>query len=239
MSQAESYEPHGKHKVLSPCTNLAKDGKRNRRGTTGVSEIEAKGTIGVRDKEKREKVTGQQMIAAEAANTTKDGKWNRLEKNGIREIEAKKTLGVIDTEKRGKVSGLQEIAAKAAHRKAEKQLVGSLIRQWPVGDIEPQVSKQMADLTAAQVTPTIVNVVHERPIPLVDLPMRSKARPHGKTVDLNWICITCNRMMLKTQQQDHLAGKEHIAPTIVKEKSLLATNVTIVRSKKAKAKPIT
>ena len=82
MSQAESYEPHGEHKVLSPWANTGGNGKRNRLGKAGVREIETKGTIGVRD-----------------------------------------------TEKRGRVSGLQVIAAKAAHRKAEKQLVGSLIRQ--------------------------------------------------------------------------------------------------------------
>ncbi|KAK0509428.1 hypothetical protein JMJ35_007822 [Cladonia borealis] len=164
MSQAESYEPHGEHKVLSPWANTGENGKRNRLGKAGVREIEAKGTTGVRD-----------------------------------------------TEKRGRVSGLQVIAAKAAHRKAEKQLVGSLIRQWPTRDIEPQASKQIADLIAAQVTPTIINVVHERPFPLVNLPTRSKATTHGKAVDPKWTCTTCNRMMLKTQQRDHLAGKPHIA----------------------------
>ena len=128
MSQAESYEPHGEHEVLSPWANTGENGKRN-----------------------------------------------RLEKAGVRETEVKGTIGVRDTEKRGRVSSLQVIAAKAAHRKAEKQLVGSLIHQWPTGDIEPQASKQIADLVAAQVTPTIINVVHERPFPLFDLPTRKQS----------------------------------------------------------------
>ena len=206
MSQAESYEPHGEHKVLSPWANTAKDGKRNRLGTTGGREIENKGILGVRD-----------------------------------------------TEKRGKVGVLQVVAAKAAHREAEKQLARSLI-PLPTGDIEPQASKQMADLIAAQVTPTMINVVHERPFPLVDLPIRSKAAIHGKTVDPSWTCTTCSRVMLKTQQQDHLAGKAHIArskqvpitassaplqPTIAKEESLQAANITTTRSQRAKAKPAT
>lgn len=207
MSQAELYDPHGEHKVLSPWMNTAKDGKRNCSGKIGVREIE---------------------------------------NNGI--------LGVRDTKKRGKVSGLQVIAAKAAHRKAVKQLGGNLISQWPAGDIEPQASKQMADLIAAQVTPTVINVMLERPFPLVDLPTRSKAATHGKAVDPKWTCTTCSRVMLKTQQQDHLAGKAHIARlkqvpitassaplqrTIAKEESLQAATITTTRSQKAKAKPAT
>ena len=206
MSQAESYEPHGEHKVLSPWANTAKDGKRNRLGTTGGREIENKGILGVRD-----------------------------------------------TEKRGKVGVLQVVAAKAAHREAEKQLARSLI-PLPTRDIEPQASKQMADLIAAQVTPTMINVVHERPFPLVDLPIRSKAATHRKAADPSWTCTTCSRVMLKTQQQDHLAGKAHIArskqvaitasnaplqPTIAKEESLQAANITTTRSQRAKAKPAT
>lgn len=181
-------------------------------------------------------------------------KRNGHGKTGVKEIEEKGIIGVRDTEKRGKVSAAQVVAAKAAHRKAEKQLSGSLIRQWPTGDIEPQASKQMADLTAAQVTPPIINVVHERPFPLVNLPTRSKAAPHDKAIDSKWTCTTCNRVMLKTQQQDHLAGKAHIArskhvpitassaplsPTIAEEKSLQAANITTIRSQKAKAKPAT
>ena len=207
MSQAESYEPHGEHKVLSPWANTAKDGKKNGRGRTGG-----------------------------------------------REIENKEILGVRDTEKRGTVSSLQVIAAKAAHRKAERELGGTVIHQWPIGDVEPQASKQMADLIAAQVTPTIINVVHGGPFPLVNLPTRSKAATYGKAVDPTWICTTCNRMMLKTQQQDHLAGKAHIArlkqvptlassaplqPTIAKEESPQAANTTTTRSQKAKAKAAT
>lgn len=207
ISQAESYKPHGEHKVLSPWANTAKDVKRNGHGKTGVEEIEKKGILGVRD-----------------------------------------------TEKRGKVSGLQAIAAKAAHRKAERQLGGTVIHQWPIGDVEPQASKQMADLIAAQVTPTIINVVHERPFPLVNLPIRSKPAPHGKAVDPSWECTTCNRMMLKSQQQDHLAGKPHIArlkqvpitassappqPTIAKQQSRQAANIATPRSQKARAKPAT
>ena len=208
MSQAESYEPHGEHKVLSPWANTERNRKRNRLGKAGVREIEAKGTIGVRD-----------------------------------------------TDKRGRVTGLQVIAAKAAHRKAEEQLVENLIRQWPTGDIEPQASKQIAGPIAAQVTPTIINVVHERPFPLVDLPTRSKATTHGKAVEPKWTCTTCNRMMLKAQQQDHLAGKPHIArlklvPTTASSEplqpttarggsSLQAANITIPRSQKAKAKSTT
>ncbi len=198
MSQAESYEPHGEHKVLSPWANTAKDGKRNGPRKTGVKEIEKKGILGVRD-----------------------------------------------TEKGGKVGVLQLVAAKAAHREAEKQLAGSLIHQRPIGDIEPQASKQMADLTVAQVTPTVS---------LLDLPTRSKAAIHGKAVDLKWTCITCNRVMLKTQQQDHLAGKAHIArlkqapiaasgaplqPSVAKDESLHAANITTTRSQKANAKPVT
>lgn len=204
MSQAESYEPHGEHKVLSPWANTAKDGKRN-----------------------------------------------RLEETGGRKIENKGILGVRDTEKRGKVGVLQVVAAKAARREAERQLAGSLIRQWPTGDIEPQVSKQMADLTAAQVTPTVINVMHERSFPLVNLPTRSKAATHEKAVDLNWTCTTCDRVMQETQQQDHLAGKAHIArlkqvpssaplqPTIAKGKSPPAANITTARTQKAKTKPAT
>ena len=208
MAQAESYEPHGEHKVLSPWAKPAKDVKKNGHGRTVVKEIEEKGIIRVRD-----------------------------------------------TEQRGKVSAAQVVAAKAAHRKAEKQLSGSLILQWPTGDIEPQASKQMAHLTAAQVPPAIINVVHEQPSPLVNLPIRSKAAPHDKAIDTNWICTTCNRMMLKTQQQDHLAGKAHIArlkqvaitpssaplqPTIANERSSLqAAHITTSKSQKAKAKPAT
>ena len=219
MSQAESYDPHGRDKVLSP-----------------------------------------------RANTAKDGKKNCSRKFGVREIEKKGMLEVKDTEKRGTLSIPQVTAAKAAHRKAETQLVGNLIRQWPVGDIEPQASKQMADLIAAQAAPTVINVMLERPFPLVDLPTRSKAATHGKavakvdvqtspaTVDSTWICTTCNRMMLKTQQQDHLAGKAHILrlkqvpstasnaplqPTTAKEESLQAATITTTKSQKAKAKPAT
>ena len=207
MSQAESYEPHGEHKVLSPWANTAKDGKRN-----------------------------------------------RLEETGGRKIENKGILGVRDTEKRGKVGVLQVVAAKAAHRKAEKQLSGSLILQWPTGDIEPQASKQMADLIAAQVTPAIINVVHERPFPPVNPPTRSKAAPRDKAIDSKWTCTTCNREMLKTQQQDHLAGKAHIArlkrvsttpssaplqPTRAIEESLPAAHITTPKSQKAKAKSAT
>ena len=209
VSQAESYEAHGEHKVLSPWANAAKDGKRNGRGKTGVKEIEKKGILGVRD-----------------------------------------------TEKRGKVGVLQVVAAKAARREAEKQLAGSLIRQWPTGDIEPQASKQMVDLTAAQVTPTVINIMHERPLPPVELPTRSKAATHGKAVDLNWTCTICDRVMQETQQQDHLTGKAHIArlkkvpvpitpsnaplkPTTAKNKSFQAANTTTPRSHKAKDQPVT
>ena len=235
MSQAESYEPHGEHKVLSPWANTPKDRERNCHAKNGGREIE---------------------------KTELDGERNCHAKSGGREIEKTEIVGVRGTEKRGKVSAAQVVAAKAAHRKAEKQLVGSLIRQWPTGGIEPQASKQMAHLTAVQVTPTVINAVHERPSPLVNLPTRSKAAPpdkatatHNKVIDSNWICTTCNRTMLKTQQQDHLAGKAHIArskqvpitpasaplqPTIANEgSSLQAANITKPKSQKAKAKPAT
>ncbi|KAL2059031.1 hypothetical protein ABVK25_000323 [Lepraria finkii] len=60
--------------------------------------------------------------------------------------------------------------------------------------------------------------------------------------------------MLKTQQQDHLAGEAHIAcskqvlstasntplqPTTAKEDSLQAATITTARSQKVKAKPKT
>ena len=207
MSQAESYDPHGEHKVLSPWVNTAKDGKRKCPRKTGVKEIEKKGIIGVRNMERR-----------------------------------------------GKVSGLQVIAAKAAHRKAEKQLGESLIRQWSIEDIEPQASKQMAHLIAARVTPTVINVMLERPFPLVDLRIRSKAATHGKAVDPGWTCTTCSRVMLKTQRQDHLAGQAHIArlkqvpitassppvqPTTAKEEYPQAATIGTTRSRKPKAKPAT
>ena len=209
---------------------------------------------------------GEDKVLSPWANTAKDGKKNHSGKTGVREIEKKGILGVRDTEKRGKLSIPQVIAAKAAHRKAEKQLVGNLIRQWPVGDIEPQASRQKADLIAAQATPTVINVMLERPFPLVDLPTRSKAATHGKAVakvdvktspaavDSMWTCTTCNRTMLKTQQQVHLAGKAHIArlkqvpstasnaplqSTTAKEESLQAATITTTRSQKAKAKPAT
>lgn len=187
-------------------------------------------------------------------------------KTGAREVEKKGIFGVRYTEKRGKLSAPQVTAAKAAHRKAEKQLVGNLIRQWPVGNIEPQVLKQKVDLKAAQATATVINVMLERSFPLVDLPTRSKAATHGKAVakvdvktspaavDSMWTCTTCSRSMLKMQQQDHLAGEVHIAcskqvlstasnaplqPTTAKEDSLQAATITTTRSQKAKAKPAT
>ena len=197
---------------------------------------------------------GEDKVFSPWMNTAKDGKSNCSGKSGVRKMEKKGMLGVRDTKKREKESAPQVFATKAEHRKAEKQLGGTLIRQLPAGESEPKAAKQMVDLKAAEVTPTINNVMLERPFPTVDLPTRSKAATHGKAVDPKWTCTTCGRVMLKTQQQDHLAGKAHIARlkrvpittsgeplqrTTAKEESLQAATITTLRSQKAKTKPVT
>ena len=67
MSRDESYDPHGETKVLSPWASAAKDGKKNLLGKAEVTEREKKGTLKVKDIEKR-KPSAAEVNAAKAAH---------------------------------------------------------------------------------------------------------------------------------------------------------------------------
>lgn len=175
MSQTDSYEPHGEHKVWSPWVKIVKEGtKSDPRKSRGKPIVE-----------------------------------NRI-------------LAVGETEQ-GKRFSLAEVsAAKALHRQAEKQLREDLTRQSPAGIIKPRASKPFADFLAAQTSPTVSKTTIERPFPPTHLPTRSKNVPNATVIakvdteitstmpDNEWACTTCSRKMLKSQQQDHRAGKAHI-----------------------------
>ncbi len=113
--------------------------------------------------------------------------------------------------------------ARALHRKADKQLRGDSTSQSPAETIKPRASKPFADLLAARTSSTITKTTLERPVPQTHLRTRSKDVINATVIakvdtklnftmpDNEWTCTTCSRKMLKSQQQDHRAGKAHIS----------------------------
>ena len=240
MSQAESYEPHGKHKGMSPWARPVKERKKNRSGNTHSRKMVKKRELAMKETEEREV-------------------------SGMKEIEEEESLGMADTVKTGGLSIPLVTAAQAAHRKAEKQPSGDLIHQLSALAIKPQAPKPTADTIAGQVTPLVVNLMHERRLPLFPLPLGSKGPIHdeaAKKMDVKtspaavgstWKCTTCNRSMQKISQRDHLAGKAHMArlkqvpstvaktalqPTTAKDEPPKAAAISTTGSQKAKVKPV-
>ncbi len=175
MSQTNSYEPQGGHKVWSPWAKTVKEGTKN--------------------ESKRSR--GKQIVGY------------RKPAFGETEQGERATLAEVST-------------AKGLHRKAEKQLREDLTRQSPAETIKPRASKPFADFIAARTSPTITKPTLVRPFPQTRLPTRSKDETNATVVaqvdteltftmpDNEWTCTTCSRKMLKSQQQDHWAGKAHI-----------------------------
>lgn len=175
MSQRDSYEPHGEHKIWSPWAKIVKEGTKS----------------------DSRKSRGKPIVGSRMPAVGETGQGKRL---SVAEVSA----------------------AKALHRKEEKQLREDLTHQSPAETIKPRASKPFADLLAARTSPTVSKTTIERPSPQIHLPTRSKKVTNATVIaqvnntitstmpDNEWTCTTCNRKMLKSQQQDHQTGKAHI-----------------------------
>lgn len=175
MSQTESYDPHGKHKVWSPWAKTVKEGIKN----------------GSRESIRKRVVRNEVTVVGE-------------------------------TMSRKKPTAAEISAAKALQRKAEKQLPVELTLRSPAKIIKPRASKPFADFPASQTSLGIGNTTLECSSLQTHLPTRSKGvtnatavamtdtKMSSTTADNEWTCTACSRKMLKSQQQDHLAGKAHI-----------------------------
>lgn len=281
MSKDESYDPHGEGKALSPWASEVKGGKKIISRKTGVRETEKKGTRGMREIEKK-KPSAAEVSTAKAAHqqarkqlfadlrdlllVANDDPQPSSSVAGSRTAQAIATgnLDVRDTREK-KPSAAEVRAAKAAHRQAEKQLVADLIDRSLVGNNDPQSSTVIAEPRgAAQAASTVADTMLAHSSPRTELPTRSKTAAHGKVVaktdikgspaakDFNWTCEICGRTMPEISQQDHLAGKAHIArlnraskaasktplpSTSTKGKFAQAATKNTKKSQKAKFKP--
>ena len=183
---------------------------------------------------------------------------------GLKEKERKEHFNVESAKKRKDLVIIKVGSADLVKQGAEKQHRGELSHQSPLGDTELQAPKHTSERIPAQMTSIITETVNEHSSSNETPSAQGKNILRGKLIakaDLEgipaatnspWICTVCDRKMLKTQEQDHLAGKAHIArikqgaashpppqPTLDKMKSLQAASATTERSQKAKAEPAT
>lgn len=171
MSQAESYDPHGKEKALSPWARKRTDPKNNARG-----------------------------------------------KNKARRADRTMRLGTRNTASPKKPSHGEVSAAKIFQRQAEKRLDKRLIHQSSSENTERESPRHGAEYEDAQKPPVIAQTTLEGRFIRQDLPTRAKdtsrssvatkantERPSSKK-SLMWMCTTCSREMLQSQQEDYLGG---------------------------------
>lgn len=155
----------------------------------------------------------------------------------------------------------QTAATEAAKNIAATQPDASSQSQPSVGQVVPQRSTTVAALKAAQMTREFTAEPNDPPSKL-DLPIRSKndleggaherkaATRYPATLHPKWTCTICGREMQGDQQEEHLAGKPHIARMkrsaaaavdpvretgTAKEKTLGTTNATATKPPKGKA----
>lgn len=78
MSQANSYEPHGQHKTVSPWAKPAKERKKNRSEDTQSRKMEGKRVSAVRETEERE-IPGVSEIKKEKEENLGHSEKRRVE----------------------------------------------------------------------------------------------------------------------------------------------------------------
>ena len=139
------------------------------------------------------------------------GKGDRLNKAGARDV-GRKTL----------TNAAPKAATEVAKKTATTQPDANPQSQKSVGEADLRRSAKLAAFKAARETPEVIAEL-ERPLPKLDLPIRSKNELEGgahkrtdstlfpAAVHSKWTCITCDREMQESQKEDHLAGKQHIA----------------------------
>lgn len=153
------------------------------------------------------------------------GKGYRLDKIGARDV-GRKTL----------TNAAPRAATEVAKEAATTQPVANPQSQSSVGEADLRRSARLAAFKTARKTAEVTAEL-ERPLPTLDLPIRSKGEledgANNRTdstlypaaVPSKWTCITCDREMQEGQKEDHLAGKQHIA----RMKRTAAAAVQVVR----------
>lgn len=158
------------------------------------------------------------------------------ERPGTNEAKASVKKSVMSNAKTAAIEAPKKAGSKEQSPKAASQTAG-LRRSAP-----------LAGSVAAKKAPEVVAGL-ERPLPKVDLAIRSKnelepgsvkktdAVLHPPTGHRKWACTTCGREMRKSNKAEHVAGKQHIArlkqrtatlqTDAPKQKTLRATTATV------------
>lgn len=177
---------------------------------------------------------------------------------------AKETIrfGTRNTASPKKLSPGEISAAKIFQRQAEKRLGKTIVHQLSVENTERELPRHGAEYEDAQKPSAIAKIPLESRFTRQDLPTRPKGasrsdvatnantgKPTSKK-SLMWICTTCSREMLQSQQQDHLGGQAHKRLAKLQETASNASHSTVtdirkpskenptaaIKSQKAKAK---
>ena len=168
------------------------------------------------------------------AKNVKDKSWNGAKRGNMRQNERNEHPPIEHKTPKERMSVVQSVNMKLAHRQAEKVPGVHPSFSASAENPEQQASKQITNRMATQVNKGIPKFKHELIPSHAILPARSKheakANPvgevhhkiHTPVTSTKWACTTCNREMLESQSEAHIAGKAHIAR--VKQASSAASN---------------
>lgn len=187
--------------------------------------------------------------------------YMRYSKHDYSRNKGKVSMGSTENKRE---SAAERVAKNAAQRKAGKQPEARLTppSSSSLGEIYSQRPMKKADLKVTEKISDVRKTSGDPP-PLSNLPIRFRPASHQKTLTtepswsypaalpLKWTCSICSREMERSQKQEHLDGKPHIArlklaqnatpgalvqTATTKIKSPQATTATTKSPQKAKTK---
>ena len=195
-SQTASYEPHGRHKTLSPWAKPAKFDQGNRPANT-VTEGPGKKAIPT--------LTQKVAIKADAAKETAPTHLETKPKSQA-------SVGIAEPQLSANIA-----ASKAAHE--APRMKAELERPLSKIDIPIRSETKLGGRSHKETDPDL----HPATIPSkwtctsCCLEMQEDKRKkhvagkqHAASLK-KWTCMTCGREMQEDQKEEHLAGKQHTA----------------------------